>query len=190
MRTWVALGVGLTALLGFAPSAGASVGVGIQANPVRLTGVAHPGATYTLPSLYVVNTGTQAESITVQVERLGNAHSGRAIPRSWINVSGLSGQLGPGQAADIPLQLVTPSDARPGSYSSDLVVTGSTALTTNGIRFGAAAATGLDFSITPAPAPGFPTWKLWMICALVVLGGATFVVRRTGLRIRIEHRGS
>jgi hypothetical protein len=29
-----------------------------------------------------------------------------------------------------------------------------------------------------------------MICALVVLGVATFIVRRTGLRIRIERRAT
>jgi hypothetical protein len=190
MRTLATLVVGLAALFWFAPSAGASVGVGIQANPVRLGSVAHPGATYALPSLYVVNTGTQAESISVQVERLANAHSGWAIPRSWINVTGLSGQLAPGKSAEIPLQLVTPSDAKTGTYSSDLVVTGSTMITADDVRFGAAAATGLDFSITPGPAGGFPVWKLWMICALVVLGATTFIVRRTGLRIRIERRST
>jgi hypothetical protein len=49
--------------------ASASIGVGVQANPVSLGNTAHPGATYTLPSLYIVNTGTQAESMTVRVER-------------------------------------------------------------------------------------------------------------------------
>ena len=77
---WLSAGlviaVGLVAWLGLAWPASASIGVGVQANPVSLTGTAHPGASYTLPSLYIVNTGTQAESMSVRVVRRTGAGPG------------------------------------------------------------------------------------------------------------------
>ena len=57
-------------------AASASIGVGVQANPVSLDSAAHPGGSYTLPALYVVNTGTQAESMSVRVERLPPSPAG------------------------------------------------------------------------------------------------------------------
>ena len=168
----LAIAVGLAAWLGFAGPARASIGVGVQANPVSLSGTAHPGASYTLPSLYIVNTGTQAESMSVRVVR--RTEPGRAIPESWIRITALSGQLPPKQSARIALELVTPADAKPGSYVSDIVVTGSTAPVA-GVNFGAAAATKLEFTITPGPPGGswlsVPAWTWWVIGGLVILVG-------------------
>jgi hypothetical protein len=78
---WLSAGlgiaVGLAAWIGFAGPARASIGVGVQANPVSLSGAAHPGASYALPSLYIVNTGTQAESMSVRVvQRTGAGRAG------------------------------------------------------------------------------------------------------------------
>ena len=55
------------------------------------------------------------------VQRTG---AGRAIPGSWIRIGALSGQLPPKQSARIALELITPGDAEPGNYVSDIVVTG------------------------------------------------------------------
>jgi len=187
----LAIAVGLAAWLGFAGPASASIGVGVQANPVSLSGAAHPGASYALPSLYIVNTGTQAESMTVRVvQRTG---PGRAIPGSWIRIGSLSGQLPPKQSARIALELVTPADAEPGNYVSDIVVTGSTAPVA-GVNFGAAAATKLEFTITPGP-PGaswlsIPGWTWWVIGGLAILAAVAFGWRRSGLRIRVERRNA
>ena len=180
-------------LLGFwAPAANASVGVGIQANPVQLKGSAHPGGSYQLPPLYVVNTGSQAETLSLRVERLqAQAKGAAAVPRSWIQSSwSASSSISASQSADIPLELVVPANARPGNYSSDIVVTGSTLLGSGDVRFGAAAATGLEFRITPAPAAGLSAWKLWTLIALITIGCAIFIYRRLGLRIRIERYGA
>src|SRR5260370_35445795 len=122
----VATAIGLAAWLGLSRTARASLGVGVQASPVSLNGAAHPGGSYPLPSLYVVNTGTQAESMPVRVERL-SAGPGRAIPESWIRVDNLGGQLPPNQSPRISLALVPPADATPGAYPRDIVVTRSTA---------------------------------------------------------------
>jgi hypothetical protein len=184
----LAIVVGLVAWPG---PASASIGVGVQADPVSLGGVAHPGASYALPSLYVVNTGTQAESMSVRVERL-SAKPGRAIPASWIHITALSGQLPPRQSARISLELVTPPDAKAGSYQSDIVVTGSTAPAAAGIHLGAAAATGLTFTITPGPPAGswlsLPAWRWWVIGGLLLLAAAILGWRRSGLRIRVERK--
>jgi hypothetical protein len=180
-------------LLGFwAPAANASVGVGIQANPVQLTGSAHPGGSYRLPPLYVVNTGSQAETLSLRVERLqAGAKGAAAVPRSWIQSSwSASSSISASQSANIPLELVVPANAKPGNYSSDIVVTGSTLLGSGDVRFGAAAATGLEFRITPAPAGGLPSWKLWTLIALIAIVSAIFIYRRLGLRIRIERYGA
>ena len=190
---WLPAGVVLVAGLVTWPglAASASIGVGVQANPVSLGNMAHPGATYTLPSLYIVNTGTQAESMTIRVERL-SAETGRAIPESWIRVTALGGQLPPRQSARIPLELVTPADARPGSYQSDIVVTGSAAPVTAGIHLGAAAATRLKFTITPGPPGGswlsVPAWTWWVIGGLVLLVAGILGWRRSGFRIRVERK--
>jgi hypothetical protein len=188
-----AIAVGLVALLGFAQPARASIGVGIQANPVTLAGAAHPGASYLLPSVYVVNTGTQAESMTTRIERLATG-PGQTIPASWIHITSLGRQLQPRQSALISLELVTPSDAKPGHYVSDIVVTGSAGPASAGINFGAAAATDLTFRITPGPATGswfsFPAWKWLLIGGLVLLAVIIGGWRRAGLRIRVERRGT
>jgi hypothetical protein len=175
----------------WAPAANASVGVGIQANPVRLSGTAHPGGSYQLPPVYVQNTGSQAETLSVRVERLQASPAGtNAVPQSWIHSSWTQdSSIQAGQSANIPLQLIPPGNAKPGSYSSDIVVTGSTTPAGGDLRFGAAAATALEFQITPAPASGLPAWKLWTIVALIVIGAATLAYRRLGLRIRIERQG-
>ena len=183
------MAVGLAAWLGFAGPARASIGVGVQANPVSLTGTAHPGASYALPSLYVVNTGTQAESMSVRVVR--RTGPGLAIPGSWIHIGALRGQLPPKQSARIALELITPGDAEPGNYVSDIVVTGSTAPVA-GVNFGAAAATKLEFKITPGPPGGswFPGWTWWVIGGLVILAAASFGWRRSGLRIKVERKNA
>jgi hypothetical protein len=187
----LAIAVGLAAWLGFAGPARASIGVGVQANPVSLSGTAHPGASYALPSLYVVNTGTQAESMSVRVVR--RTGPGRAIPESWIRIGALSGQLPPKQSARIALELVTPADAESGNYASDIVVTGSTAPVA-GVNFGAAAATKLEFKVTPGPPGGswlsLPAWTWWVIGGLVILATATFGWRRSGLRIKVERKNA
>jgi hypothetical protein len=61
--------------------------------------------------------------------------------------------LPPKKSARIALELVAPADAEPGNYVSDIVVTGSTAPVA-GVNFGAAAATKLEFKITPGPPVG------------------------------------
>jgi len=177
------------ALVGVPQAAQASVGVGIQAGPVRLSGVAHPGQSVALPSVSVVNAGTQPESIRIVVQR-SPRESGRPVPPSWVRPGTPSVQLAPRHSTRIPLELVVPAGAKPGAYLSDIVAVASGQLSVRGANLGAGAATLLEFRVAPNPAAGFWssafTQTLWALLILVLLAAVVFAVRRSGLRVRLE----
>lgn len=189
LRLLLSLPVGAALLLAAPAASYASVGVGIQAGPVRLAGPAHAGGRYTLPPVFVVNTGTEPESVTIQVERV-SAGSGRTVPPGWIAVSSGPVRLAHGQSAQIPLTLSVPSGATPGRYFSDVVAHGSAGLSDGGASFGVAAATDLDFTVAPGPAAAgwfsAPGWVLPYVAAVTALGAAAVLLRRSGIRVRIE----
>ena len=166
----------------------ASVGVGVQAGPVRLGTVAQRGGSYALPPVYVVNTGTQAEFISVRIDRLSHG-TARAVPPSWIH-AGPGVQLAPHQAARIPLELNVPDGARPGAYLSDVVAAGSVTISVGRANLGVAAATKLEFSVGPGSAqglgPGVPAWTGWAAGGLLLLAFAIVGLRRAGFQIRVE----
>jgi hypothetical protein len=189
LRLQLAVAAGLLTLVIAPAAADASVGVGVQAGPVRLAGTAHPGGTYALPPVYVVNTGTEPESVAIRIERISRG-AGRTVPPSWIRVTAPLPRLGHGQSARVPLSLVVPAQAAPGQYFSDVVVTGSAAVTTGGANLGVAAATDLEFRIAPGAVarPWFsvPGWVLAAVALVLVLAVAGVLVDRSGIRIRIE----
>jgi hypothetical protein len=190
----LAVPIALVMVLGFPLTSQASVGVGVQAGPVRLTGLAYRGGSYALPAVYVVNTGTQAESVHVRVQRLSRG-AGRAVPPSWIHVSGPAVRLSAHQAARIPLELVVPDGARPGGYLSDVVVAGSASISVGRANLGAAAATKLEFRVGKGQVaqgllPPVPGWSAWAIGVLLLLAAVVLGVRRSGLRIRVERRAA
>ncbi len=176
----------MVAILTFSPAAQASVGVGIQENPVSLQRVAHPGKTYALPAVHVADTGTQAESIVIKVERVSRG-DGRKVPASWIHISSSQLRLAPLQEVKIPLQLVVPADAKSGSYVTDVVAIGSAVIPSTGTNFGAAAATKLTFRIVPGPGRGLlaslppSVWGLIAVLLLVAL----ILVLRPFIKVRI-----
>lgn len=186
----LAVPVALVALASLTQTSDASVGVGVQVSPVRLGSMAHRGQGYAL-SLDVVNTGTEAEAVSMRVERLSQG-PGRAVPPSWIQFPGSAVQIAPGKAARVSLELVIPGRAKPGQYLSDIVASGSATGQAGTGNFGVAAATKLEFSVSSAPAQGgssFPAGMWWAIAGLLLLAVTVFGVRRSGLRIRVE-RGS
>ena len=87
LRWWPAVFIALLVLLTFPAISYASIGVGIQAGPVRLGSGAHPGGSYALPAVYVINTGSQSESVTIRIERISPG-AGRTVPPAWISASG------------------------------------------------------------------------------------------------------
>ncbi len=194
LRWWSSAPVGLMIALAFPGLAYASVGVGIQAGPVKLTGPAHPGGSYALPPVYVVNTGSQSESVTIRIERISPG-VGRTVPPAWISASGQPVSLSQNQSARIPLRLTLPANARPGSYFSDVVVHGTAAISVGSANLAVAAATKLEFRVVPGIVSGswlgLPGWLLpavAVLAALAVLAAVVVLVRKSGIRIRIERR--
>ena len=187
LRLW-AIGAGLLAVLAIPATAQASVGVGIQAGPVRLDGAAHPGGSYALPTVLVVNTGTSPESVSLSIDRV-SAGNGRTVPPSWVHANGAV-TLGVNQSARIPLQLVVPPTARPGAYFSDVLVKAGAPNSASGASFDAGAATQLAFTVAPGPVatPWFsmPTWVLPGIGLVLLIGAAAGLMRRYGVSVRIE----
>jgi hypothetical protein len=183
MPAWLAL------LIAFPGRSQASVGVGVQGQPVRLRGIAQPGGSYSLPPVYVVNTGTQDESISMRVQRLSRG-PGRTVPPSWIHFTGNGMRLAVRTSARIPLQLVVPASAEPGKYLSDVVVAGSATIVAGRANFGVAAATKLEFSVGQRPGQGlaFPPWTRWTLAGLLFLGVATFGFRVLGLQVRVVRK--
>ena len=185
---------------GAALAAPASIGVGVQVGPVRLAAAAHPGGSYALPALLVINTGTQPESIRVRVQRL-SAGPGLPVPRSWLRAPSPAARLDARESARVPLTLVVPAGARPGAYSSDVIAAGSAKLAAGPADLAAAAAAKLQFRVAAGPPPpgtgqasapgggGLPAaWK-WALTAIVLLALAGFAARWSGIRIRIERAG-
>jgi hypothetical protein len=180
----------MAVLVSLPVAASASIGVGIQAGPVRLGSVAQPGRSYDLPPVYVVDTGTEPESVRLVVKRLSHG-TGRDVPPSWIQVSGGDVKLTAHQSARIPVKLVVPSDAKPGPYFSDVVAHGSAGLDSGQATLAVAAATKLQFTVGDDPAPagllsGLTTTVAWAAALLALIVIAVLAVRRSGLRIRIE----
>jgi hypothetical protein len=62
----VVIPAGVALLIAFPALAQASIGVGVQGAPVRLGHVAKRGESYALTAVYVVNTGTQDDSISLR----------------------------------------------------------------------------------------------------------------------------
>ena len=166
-----------------------SIGVGIQVGPVRLAGIAHAGQTYDLPPVYVVNTGTEPETVRLDVQRLSKG-AGRDVPKSWFKPGQTDVHLDARQSATIPVQLVVPADAKPGPYFSDVVAHGSASIEAGAASLGVAAATKLQFTVGKAVPAGF--WSrlssplAWAGGVIVLAGGAFLLARRSGFRLRLE----
>lgn len=176
-------------LLAFPAAAAASIGVGIQVGPVRLAGIAHAGQTYDLPPVYVVNTGTEPETVSLEVKRLSKG-TGRDVPTSWFKPGQSDVHLDAKESATIPVQLVVPADAKPGRYFSDVVAHGSASIEAGQATLGVAAATKLQFTVGKAVPAGF--WSslaaplAWAGGVIVLAGGAFLLARRSGLRLRLD----
>jgi hypothetical protein len=144
-----------------------------------------PGHAYSLPGLYVLNTGTQLSRYHIRVERLSPG-AARTLPAAWVAISQNDFVLRPKHSATVPFTITIPNDAVSGAYLSDLVASTASARRAGGTALGAAAATKIGLSVGQAPGT-IP----WGTIGLVVLGallllGVGYGVRRSGLRVKLE----
>ena len=145
-----------------------SAGVGIGASDVCLSATAQPGGSYTPGAVYVTNTGSATEHITLQTSPVppglaGTIGNALPIPPDWVTfgypallwvIGQHSVTLAPGQGTSIPVTLHIPASASRGDYKAELIAstTGARAPGDGGQAvLGAAAATNLEFAVGTAP---------------------------------------
>jgi hypothetical protein len=102
----------------------ATVGIGVQAGPVRLVhSPAYPGHAYRMGECRVDNTGTATWTTSTTVEYVSpHRRHWRTLPSSWVR-SGPPISLKGGNWGRISFTVRVPARARPGRYRSDVVVT-------------------------------------------------------------------
>jgi hypothetical protein len=149
----------------------ADVGAGVGAAPIVLGEPARRGGTYSLPALFVVNTGTEPGRYALQVKQLTPKGTDKEVPPDWLTFAQNGFSLPPKKGMNVALTLRIPADAKGGTYRSDLIAR-TVSSRPGGTAFGASAATELTFHVDPAPESRRP-WSRW---ALAVIAAAALVV--------------
>ncbi len=190
----VGAAVMVMSVFALAPAASATVGVGVGADALTPNTAVRAGSHVALPSLYVVNTGTETVRIGIAVERLVRGSAGAPVPIGWVHVAPTSVELSPRASTYVGVTLFVPVGATSGRYRTDLVASASTRPVPGrtSARVGAAAATEVSFTIAgnaPAKAASEGPSRRWW-AAVVLLFGAlaagTVWWRRSGLRLRVR----
>jgi hypothetical protein len=190
MRRPTNLALVVLALAVMAPAAAtASIGTGVGALPLVLHTPAKAGHTYSLPPLYVKNTGTVTSLYTVKIERIGK-NGKRTVPASWVHVHPAIVRLRPGVLTHLEVTVDVPADAPAASYTTDLVATTTTAHAPGATALGAAAADSLSFEVPPTST--FPWLPIGIAAAVILLLGGGWWIRRSDLRprARLSMRGA
>ncbi|HTW05885.1 MAG TPA: hypothetical protein VME46_00125 [Acidimicrobiales bacterium] len=157
--------------------AGATVGAGVQAAPVVLAHPAHPGQqNVSFPRVYVVNTGTQTSRYRLRVERLSTGNQ-MPVPAGWVSFGDEGFLLAPHQAITVTVSLSLPKDAKAGKYMTD-VVASTAPLAGGGASEGAAAATKLEFTLSPLSSGFDPLWLVFIAIALVIAVAGVVVLQK------------
>jgi hypothetical protein len=95
--------------------ASASIGVGVGMGKIVMDAPLAPGGVYTLPSLPVINTGSEYSQYTVMVEYREDAVEMRP-EKKWFSFDPSSFGIEPGNSQNIDVVLTVPANAKPGDY--------------------------------------------------------------------------
>lgn len=95
--------------------ASAGIGVGVGIGKIVMDKSLSPGGTYTLPSLPVINTGTESSQYSVTVEYREGVEEIRP-EKNWFSFDPSSFIVEPGNSKNINIVLSIPTDAKPGDY--------------------------------------------------------------------------
>lgn len=126
-----------------------AIGVGIGMGKIYMDQPLKPGGIYSLPSLPVLNTGTEGANYEVIVSHRDNQPEKKPKPE-WVTFEPSSFYLEPGQVKNVSVKLVLPVKVEPGDYFAFLeaypVIDSESGVTSVGI----AAAGKLYFTVDPA----------------------------------------
>lgn len=150
----------------------ASTGTGIQGSDVCLPVTAQPGHTYPLGTVYVADTGSGSEQISLTAQPIWKGdrlyRRTRAVPASWLNVSYPSVlwifhrsyvQVAAGQGAYLPVTVTIPDGTASGRYAATLVASAGGSPSPGGISAGLASGATTDLELDVGmrpPACGLP----------------------------------
>jgi len=173
----------------------AQLGVGIMPGIIRVDEPLLPGGRYNLPSLQVINTGSEASDYEVELAVMAEQEELQP-PADFIIFSPTAFHLEPGANQVVSLSLDIPVKAKPGDYLAYVeahpVATGGG----GGMQIGVAAATKLYFTVKPANVFVAITNSIanffartapvsYIALGVIVLGLVVFFLRR---RIRVDIR--
>jgi hypothetical protein len=162
--------------LGAVP-ASATIGAGVGASPLQLSKSLTPGNTYRLPSLYVLNTGTEQATYHIRAARV-DGKGGTTLPTGWVAALQNDITLQPNQHTLVPLSLNVPAQAPGGEYETDVVASASTPHSAGSTAVGAGAATLLRATVVGHAWPSTPWLAIAGGSAAGFLAIAAFVWKR------------
>ena len=182
-------------VIGFlgAGSVQAEVGLGIMPATIRVEEALMPGGRYRLPSLQVLNTGTEGSQYELGFARMA-VQDELQPPNEFISFSPGSFYIEPGANQIVSLSLDIPIKAKPGDYLA--YIKAHPVSEVGGTSIGIAVATKLYFTVKPANVVAGVANAVgnffsrtapfsYVVVGVVVLGGAIFFLRQ---RIKFEVR--
>src|SRR3989338_11273484 len=125
----------------------AKIGVGVGLGKVQIDEELSPGGIYKLPTLPVLNTGDEAGEYKVEVTYLSDQPELRP-DASLFSFTPQSFPLDAGGSQLVDVSLSLPVDTRPGNYFAFLEA--HPVAKAEGVTIGVAAATKLNFTVTPS----------------------------------------
>ena len=129
------------------PPAHADVGVGVSLGNMKVEDALTPGGHYRLPTLSVLNTGSDPAQFEVVVSFAADQRE-RRPPEEWFAFAPQRFPLEPSTSQAVAISLDLPANAGPGDYFAFLEA--HPIAERQGVSIGVAAATKLSFSIRPA----------------------------------------
>ncbi len=147
MRAMKVVALFLVTAFGVLSPIRAGVGVGVSLARISMDEPLVGGGNYRLPSVGVVNTGTEPADYEVGVSYRSGQKELR-LPAEWVSFNPVRFHLEPGAVQHVAITLEVPIKGRPGDYFS--FVEAHLASKGKGVPISVAAATKLYFTVRPS----------------------------------------
>ncbi len=150
MKKIIILSVIVLGVLILSSPAFARIGVGVGTGKIQVDEVLKPGSISKIPSVVVINTGSEASNYTISVEYQENAPEMRP-EKSWIRFSPKEFYLEAGERKPVEIEIVLPvKGVVPGDYFAFLSAHPVQEFEPGKTSIGVAAASRLYFTVGPA----------------------------------------